>query len=223
MISPSKSSSSPLQGQQNLISDDDSGYSSILTARCRSGSIASPSTAASFVQTTIESLKERFVCAHASEAPARKRYEQTRDHPDRIHPADIHVLPPDPEQLPLRQQAKLYIMRHHMSAIRNAITVSTASKDESGAMISRFIIRLHIDPLELLQTCSSLGNQFLTSMESVEPTFQLVCCQVLQEMLGEQNALLAEQVRLYIRLKYLPYAFREYGCALSTAEFCEGL
>ncbi|KAF8935918.1 hypothetical protein BGZ58_004726 [Dissophora ornata] len=81
--------------------------------------------------------------------------------------------------------------------------------EQSAATISRYVIRLQIDPTELLQCCSSLGNDFLSDLDSVAPDFHLVCCQILQQMLGEDKTLLSEQVRLSMRIKFLPSVFQE--------------
>ena len=68
---------------------------------------------------------------------------------------------------------------------------------------------MQVDPVILLETCSKLGNQFLDDIDSVEPEFHVVCCQLLQFLLGEDSTLLYEQVRLSLRLLYLPAAARE--------------
>ncbi|KAI7819227.1 hypothetical protein BC939DRAFT_268038 [Gamsiella multidivaricata] len=149
------------------------------------------------------------MCTHPLAAKARKQHEQSRDHPDRVHPADRHVLPPDPEQLPLQEKIKLYITQYHMPDIHKAMVESIASKAESGATISHYVVRFQIDPIQLLQCCSNLGNQFLGDLDSVMPGFHLVCCQILQQILGEDNVLLGEQVRTTVRVKYLPSVFQE--------------
>jgi hypothetical protein len=69
---------------------------------------------------------------------------------------------------------------------------------------------MSVDPLELLQTCAGLGTQLLCDIESTEPVVHLVCCQILHQFLSlEENSLLAEQVRICLRVKYLPQNFRE--------------
>ena len=81
---------------------------------------------------------------------------------------------------------------------------------KTRATISRYVVRLSVDPHELLQVCSGLGNQFLSGpKEDMEHLFHTACCQILQEMLGEENMLLSEQVRVQIRIMYLPSAFQE--------------
>ncbi|KAF9914736.1 hypothetical protein BX616_007664 [Lobosporangium transversale] len=166
------------------------------------------------IQASITSLRERFLCTHPSAVKVRKRYEQKRYHPSRIHPADKHVLPPNPEQLPLQERVKLYLTQFHMSDIRRAIVESVKTKAELGATISRFVIRLKIDPIELLDFCSSLGNDFLTDPDSIEPIFHLICWQILQQILGDNYPLLSEQVHLCMRLEHLPKAFQK--CNLSS-------
>ncbi|KAF9133491.1 hypothetical protein BGW39_009681 [Mortierella sp. 14UC] len=89
-----------------------------------------------------------------------------------------------------------------------------SKSSSTGASISRYVIRMNVDPIELLQTCSSLGNQFLCDIASVEPDVHLVCCQILQQYMSlDEKFLLAEQVRLCLRLKYLPPSFREEDIA----------
>ncbi|KAF9904080.1 Minichromosome maintenance domain-containing protein 2 [Linnemannia zychae] len=106
-----------------------------------------------------------------------------------------------------------------MTDIRRAISESSTAKAERGTSISRYVIRMNMDPIELLQTCSSLGNQLLCAIESIEPDVHLVCCQILQQFMSlDENPLLAEQVRLCLRLKYLPQSFREnYLCFTPSA------
>lgn len=61
-------------------------------------------------------------------------------------------------------------------------------------------------------------------MEEVELLFHTACCQIVQEMLGEENMLLWEQLRIQIRVMYLPSAFQEYvskKCWVPS-EFCSG-
>ncbi|KAG0215180.1 Minichromosome maintenance domain-containing protein 2 [Mortierella sp. NVP41] len=102
------------------------------------------------------------------------------------------------------------ITQHHMTDIRRAIAESNTTKLETGATISRYVIRMSVDPLELLQTCASLGNKLLCDLESIEADAHLVCCQILQQFMSlEDDSLLSEQVRLCLRLKYLPSSFRE--------------
>ncbi|KAF9113604.1 Minichromosome maintenance domain-containing protein 2 [Mortierella sp. AM989] len=196
-----------LQVQQDLISNVDSGYSSVYDTEVPQLPFSLPTATTSPNQNST-SLRERFICTHPSATKARRRL-QSRDHPDRIHPVNKHVLPPDPEQLPLQEKIRLYIDRHHMSDIRRSMAESIASLKESKATIPRYVIRLKIDPIELLQLCSSLGNQVLCDLDSVVPTFHIVCCQLLQQIVGEDNILLADQVRVSIRLMYLPDAFKE--------------
>ncbi|KAF9145780.1 hypothetical protein BGX30_006836 [Mortierella sp. GBA39] len=97
-----------------------------------------------------------------------------------------------------------------MMDIRQAISESNTTKVETGGSVSRYVIKITVDPLELLQTCANLGNKLLCDIESIEPDVHLVCCQILQQFmsLGE-NSLLAEQVRVCLRVKYLPPSFRE--------------
>ncbi|KAF9381001.1 hypothetical protein BGX21_002207 [Mortierella sp. AD011] len=101
----------------------------------------------------------------------------------------------------------LDLSQYHMSDIRRAVVESIAISKE--VTITRYTIRLRIDPIELLQFCSGLGNQLLSDLESVKPAFHIVCCQILQQILGDDNAVLADQVRLSLRLLYLPGAFQE--------------
>ncbi|KAF9153231.1 hypothetical protein BG015_003832 [Linnemannia schmuckeri] len=90
-----------------------------------------------------------------------------------------------------------------MMDVRQAITESNTAKVETRGSISRYMIRMIVDPIELSQTCASLGNQLLCDIESIEPDVHLVCCQILQQFMSlEENALLAEQVRVCLRVKY---------------------
>ncbi|KAF9999186.1 hypothetical protein BGZ79_007190 [Entomortierella chlamydospora] len=192
--------------QQDLISNADSGYNSVFDTEVPQPPPPLPAVSSS-VQNSISSLRERFTCTHPSAAKARRRYEQSRDHPDRVHPVHKHILLPDPEQLLLHDKIRLYLSQYHMSDIRRAVVESIAISKE--VTISRYTIRLRIDPIELLQFCSGLGNQLLSDLESVKPAFHNVCCQILQQILGYDNAPLADWVRLSLRLLYLPGAFQE--------------
>ncbi|KAK3822570.1 MAG: hypothetical protein J3R72DRAFT_497163 [Linnemannia gamsii] len=198
--------------------NDDSGYGTThrdMNSRVPSLAFSSDLSLPSSIESTVKSLREQFMCTHPSAAVRRRRHVQRRDHPERVHPADKHVLPPNPEQLPLQMQIKLYVTQHHMTDIRRAITESNTTKVETGGSISRYVIRVNIDPIELLQTCSSLGNQFLCDIESIESDVHLICCQILQQFMSlDDHSLLAEQVRLCLRLKYLPPSFQE--CHLPT-------
>lgn len=72
------------------------------------------------------------------------------------------------------------------------------------------MVRLTIDPLELLQICATFGNKFLCDIVAIEPDIHVVCCQLLQQFMSlEDNSILAEQVRICLRVKYLPSSFRE--------------
>ncbi|KAF9291566.1 Minichromosome maintenance domain-containing protein 2 [Mortierella alpina] len=87
---------------------------------------------------------------------------------------------------------------------------SVINKLKAKATISRYVIKLNVDPHEVLQACSSLGNQLLSGpVEEAELLFHTACCQIVQEMLGEENMLLWEQLRIQIRVMYLPSAFQE--------------
>ncbi|KAF9546347.1 Minichromosome maintenance domain-containing protein 2 [Mortierella hygrophila] len=89
------------------------------------------------------------------------------------------------------------ITQHHMMDIRQAISESNTTKVETGGSVSRYVIRMTIDPLELLQTCANLGNKLLCDIESIEPDVHLVCCQILQQFMSlDENSLMAEQVRM---------------------------
>ncbi|GJJ77003.1 hypothetical protein EMPS_09362 [Entomortierella parvispora] len=193
--------------------DSDSGFSHSTLVDAEVPVLSSdatfPSSRSSDVTATIQSLRERFICTHTLSKTARKRHEQTRDHPDRIHPADKHVLPPDPESLPLQEQIRMYITMYHMADIRRALADSVKDKIETGATIPKYVIRVQVDPVILLETCSSLGNQVLDDIGSVEPEFHMICCQLLQFFLGQESILLYEQVRLSLRLSYLPTAAQD--------------
>ncbi|KAG0327513.1 hypothetical protein BGZ99_007471 [Dissophora globulifera] len=88
---------------------------------------------------------------------------------------------------------------------------SMVNRLQTGATIGRYFIRFYIDPIDLLQCCSSLGNDYLNDPDSLSMDFHLVSCQILQQMLGKDGTLLVEQVRLRMRIKYLPSAFLEYS------------
>ncbi|KAG0057632.1 hypothetical protein BGZ83_007005 [Gryganskiella cystojenkinii] len=152
---------------------------------------------------------QTFACTHPLAAAARKRHEQSRDHPTRVHPVDQHVLPPIPEDIPLYEQIKLYITQHHMQDIRRALSDSVTDRIQTGATISKYVICLQIDPVMLLQSCSRLGNQILRDIDAIEPECHVICCQMLQSLLGGENMLMHEQVRLCLRLLYVPTAARE--------------
>ncbi|KAG0374232.1 hypothetical protein BGX24_010662 [Mortierella sp. AD032] len=170
--------------------NDDSGYGTThLDKDSRVPSFASSSDLSlpSSIESTVKSLREQFMCTHPSAAARRRRHVQVSCH----------------------------VTQHHMTDIRRAITESNTTKVETGGSISRYVIRVNIDPIELLQTCSSLGNQLLCDIESIEPDVHLVCCQILQQFMSlDDHSLLAEQVRLCLRLKYLPPSFQE--CHLPT-------
>ncbi|KAK3819891.1 MAG: hypothetical protein J3Q66DRAFT_438993 [Benniella sp.] len=193
---------------------DDSGYSSVPDVDIPSLSYSTLSSSSTSVESSISLLRSRFLCPHSIAARARKRYFQLRDHPDRVHPTDKHVLPPEPQQLPLQEQIRRYIVEHHMSSVQNAMKESVASKAQLSAMISRYVIRLGVDPVELLHYNPGLGNQLLSDLDSVLPDIHLVCCQIMQQRLGEEKALLAEQLRLSIRISHIPSVFQE--CHLSS-------
>ncbi|KAG0012983.1 hypothetical protein BGZ80_011380 [Entomortierella chlamydospora] len=105
-------------------------------------------------------------------------------------------------------------VQNSISSLRERFTcthpsAAKARRRYEQVTISRYTIRLRIDPIELLQFCSGLGNQLLSDLESVKPAFHNVCCQILQQILGYDNAPLADWVRLSLRLLYLPGAFQE--------------
>ncbi|CAO3567595.1 unnamed protein product [Mortierella alpina] len=193
MRPPLESPEPPLvPGSENPTLNDDSGYGSLVDAEVPSLASCSSTAAPPSLEISLASLRQQFTCTHALATKARKLFEQlmsvfrtqqTRNHPDRIHPADEHILPPDPEQLPLQVVVKLYVEQYHLSSIRRAMVESVTIKLETRATISRYVVRLSVDPHELLQ--------------------------ILQEMLGEENMLLSEQVRVQIRIMYLPSAFQE--------------
>ncbi|KAG0274289.1 hypothetical protein BGZ95_009935 [Linnemannia exigua] len=107
-----------------------------------------------------------------------------------------------------------------MTDIRRAIAESNTTKVETGGSFSRYVIRVNIDPIELLQTCSSLGNLLLCDIEAIEPDIHLICCQILQQLMSlEDGSLLAEQVRLCLKLKYLPPSFQECHLPMIASSF----
>ncbi|KAG0210302.1 hypothetical protein BGX28_009458 [Mortierella sp. GBA30] len=191
------------------VSNEDSGYSSVFDAEVPS--LVPRSTTSILPRLSkLEFLCERHLYTYTEKLAVRRLIEPTRDHPDRVHPVDDYVLPPDPELLSLQESLKLHLTQHHMSDIRQAVVESIVNKAKTGARISRYVIRLKIDPSELLQACSTLGNQFLAgSTRLTELLFHLVCCQILQDYLGEENVLLSEQVRIQIRVVNLPSTFDE--------------
>ncbi|KAG9070370.1 Minichromosome maintenance domain-containing protein 2 [Linnemannia hyalina] len=106
------------------------------------------------------------------------------------------------------------ITQDHMMDIRQAISESNATKVETGGAVSRYVIRITIDPLELLQTCANLGNKLLCDIESIEPDVHLVCCQILQQFMSlDENSLLAEQVRM----QFAVYCF--YGVVFEGGHY----
>ncbi|KAF9965125.1 hypothetical protein BGZ70_005374 [Mortierella alpina] len=106
----------------------DSGYGSLFDGEVPSLASRSSTAAPSSLESSLASLRQQFACTHSLATKARKRFEQTRNHPDRIHPADEHILPPDPEQLPLQVVVKLYIEQYHLSSIRRAMVECVMNK-----------------------------------------------------------------------------------------------
>ncbi|KAG0255267.1 hypothetical protein BG011_005230, partial [Mortierella polycephala] len=87
-----------------------------------------------------------------------------------------------------------------MPDIRRAMDECVMDTAETDAMIMRYLIRMNIDPVVLLEVCASLGSQFLCDPDSVAPVFHLVCCQMLQQMQGEENTILTEQLLTDIQM-----------------------
>ncbi|KAF9167951.1 hypothetical protein BGX20_011452 [Mortierella sp. AD010] len=205
-----------LHDQQDLISNADSGYNSVFDTEVPQPRPPLP-IVSSPVQNSISSLRERFICTHPSAAKARRRYEQIQSNClfmtklDCVSVSSLYVGGESKSTLSIKvsrnYEFTLDLSQYHMSDIRRAVVESIAISKE--VTITRYTIRLRIDPIELLQFCSGLGNQLLSDLESVKPAFHIVCCQILQQILGDDNAVLADQVRLSLRLLYLPGAFQE--------------
>ncbi|KAF9352260.1 hypothetical protein BGX26_009893 [Mortierella sp. AD094] len=197
------------QDQQDLVSNVDSGYNSVFDTEVPQ--LPPLPAASSLVQNSISSLRERFMCTHPSAAKARRRHEQSLKRSREIilivciryTSMFFHQI----QSSCLFMKKSDYLSQYHMSDIQKAVVNSIASSKE--VTTSGYTIRLRIDPIELLQFCSGLGNQLLRDLESVEPAFHIVCCQLLQQIVGDDNILLADQVRLSLRLLYLPGAFQE--------------
>ncbi|KAF9573688.1 hypothetical protein EC968_008204 [Mortierella alpina] len=113
---------------EDLSLNGDSGYGSLLDAEVPSLVSRSSAAPPPSLESSLAFLRKQFTCTHSLATKARKRFEQTRNHPDRIHPADEHVLPPDPEQLPLQEVVKLYIEQYHMSSLKRAMAESVTNK-----------------------------------------------------------------------------------------------
>ncbi|KAF9166982.1 hypothetical protein DFQ26_006246 [Actinomortierella ambigua] len=62
----------------------------------------------------------------------------------------------------------------------------------------------------LLEYSPSLGHLLFTELADLEDKLRIVCCQLLQEILGEDCMLLSEQVRVHVAPLYLPFGLKEY-------------
>lgn len=80
---------------------------------------------------------------------------------------------------------------------------------QSGSTVNRYNILIVIDPMILLDDFPSLGNQLINDYNSILPDFHIACNGILQSMLEDDTLLFSEQVRLRIRLLYLPSVAEE--------------
>ncbi|KAF9299297.1 Minichromosome maintenance domain-containing protein 2 [Mortierella antarctica] len=144
----------------------------------------------STLESSVRSLRERFLCTHPLAEKFKRR--QKRIFPARVHPADEHHLPPDPDQLPTQEK----ITHCKLESL-------------SGSTINRYSILIIIDPMIMLDDFPSLGNQLINDYNSILPDFHVACNGIVQSMLDGDSLLFSEQVRLRIRLQYLPSAAKE--------------
>ncbi|KAG0333885.1 hypothetical protein BG000_008802 [Podila horticola] len=79
----------------------------------------------------------------------------------------------------------------------------------SGSTVNWYNILIVIDPMILLDDFPSLGNQLINDYNSILPDFHVACNGVAQSMLNDGTLLFSEQVRLWIRLQYLPSSAEE--------------
>ncbi|KAF9309826.1 hypothetical protein BG003_009234 [Podila horticola] len=79
----------------------------------------------------------------------------------------------------------------------------------SGSTVNWYNILIVIDPMILLDDFPSLGNQLINDYNSILPDFHVACNGVAQSMLNDGTLLFSEQVRLCIRLQYLPSSAEE--------------
>ncbi|KAI8362221.1 hypothetical protein B0O80DRAFT_524586, partial [Mortierella sp. GBAus27b] len=96
-----------------------------------------------------------------------------------------------------------------MPSIQKAMKESIEIKTQLSATISRYLIRFDVNPVELLQYNPSLGSKLLSDLDSILSDLHLVCCRIVQQVLGDERVLLAEQLRLNIRITHLPSVFQE--------------
>jgi len=80
---------------------------------------------------------------------------------------------------------------------------------QSGSTVNRYNILIVMDPMILLDDFPSLGNQLINDYNSILPDFHIACNSIVQSMLDDDTLLFAEQVRLRIRLMYLPSVAEE--------------
>ncbi|KAG0354634.1 hypothetical protein BG005_006324 [Podila minutissima] len=144
----------------------------------------------STLESSVRSLRERFLCTHPLAVKFKRRQE--RIFPARVHPADEHHLPPDPDQLPTQEK----ITHCKLESL-------------SGSTINRYSVLIIIDPMIMLDDFPSLGNQLINDYNSILPDFHVACNGIVQSMLDGDTLLFSEQVRLRIRLQYLPSAAKE--------------
>ncbi|KAF9332084.1 Minichromosome maintenance domain-containing protein 2 [Podila minutissima] len=144
----------------------------------------------STLESSVRSLRERFLCIHPLAEKVKRRQE--RIFPARVHPADEHHLPPDPNQLPTQEKI-----------------TDCKLENLSGSTVNRYSVLIVIDPMIILDGFPSLGNQLINDYNSILPDFHVACNGIVQSMLDGDTLLFSEQVRLRIRLQYLPSAAKE--------------
>ncbi|KAF9937427.1 hypothetical protein BGZ65_001497 [Modicella reniformis] len=192
------------QGQEGLTSNEDSGYSSVPDDEASSLSYPAPS--CSSVESSIAYLRSRFLCPHPAAEKARKRHLQVRRETTlivsihQINMSFLRTLSNYPSRNKSDDCFGSDILRHQMFSIHRAMEESAVNKMQMGATISRYAIRLDIDPIELLDFSPTLGNLLLSELDTVIPDIHLVCCQIIQQILREEKTLLTEQVRLNMRV-----------------------
>ncbi|KAF9396188.1 Minichromosome maintenance domain-containing protein 2 [Podila verticillata] len=80
---------------------------------------------------------------------------------------------------------------------------------KSESTVNRYNILIVVDPMILLDDFPSLGNQLINDYNLILPDFRVACNGILQSMLEDDTLLFSEQVRLQVRLLYLPSVAEE--------------
>ncbi|KAG0040134.1 Minichromosome maintenance domain-containing protein 2 [Podila clonocystis] len=133
------------------------------------------------LESSVRSLRERFLCSH----PLAKKVKKRQTKPECILLMNITFHRIETSSPPKR--------RLHAS----------------GSTVNRYNILIVIDPMILLDDFPSLGNQLINDYSALLPDFHVACNGIVQSMLDDDTLLFSEQVRLRIRLQYLPSAAEE--------------